>query len=107
MMLLIILMKIKPLKNILKNFVKQEHKYQILFLTIEIRKRCLTCAYPAHFFEASPVINIYLKGVNDNVGYNKISLEKHLKTLLITEEEENINCFLSFKEIIRLLLWMV
>jgi hypothetical protein len=70
------------------------------FLTIEIRKRCINCGVAAYFFEASPVINIYLKGENDNGAYNKISLEEHLKTLLITEEEENIteNCLICSSE---------
>ena len=85
-------------KEIIKIFqhIYIKNKSQIsdtFFSTIKIKKRCLNCnTQPEYYFEAYPLINIYLEeNLDDN--YNKISFESHLKTLLNKKEEEHINDF--------------
>ena len=60
------------------------------FSSIEIKKKCINCQVTSYFFEALPVINVFLKE-NENEDFNKLNLENHLKTVLMAEEEENIN----------------
>ena len=78
-------------KRFSEKFSKNKTKISNAFYSsIIIKKRCLKCqAEPMCFFEASPVINIYLvENKNDNL--NKLSLEEHFHNLLNVEEEQNI-----------------
>ena len=93
--------KKKTFEEYQKNF-----KLNITFIsnsfysTIEIKKRCLNCNdAPSYFFEASPIITIFLKANNDEI-LNKLTLEDHLKTLLIEEEKRIIieNCLICCSE---------
>ena len=84
-------------KKFSESFSKNKTKISNTFYSsIKITKRCLKCqAEPLYFFEASPVINIYLVE-NKNDRYNKLSLEEHFHNLLNVEEEQNIkeNCLI-------------
>ena len=72
-------------------FVKNKsHISESFFSTIKIKKRCLNCnTQPEYYFEACPVVNIYLEE-NQDKNYNKLSFEQHLKTLLNKDEERYI-----------------
>ena len=75
-------------------FIKNKSQISdIFFSTIKIKKRCLNCdTQPEYYFEAWPVINIYLEE-NHNGNFNKLSFEEHIKTLLIKEEETKTKDF--------------
>ena len=62
------------------------------FSTIKIKKRCLQCNHEGYqyFFEASPVVNIYLEENKENDDFNKLSFEEHFHFLLTAKKEENI-----------------
>jgi hypothetical protein len=61
------------------------------YSVIETKKRCSNCnadfAYYSYFFEATPVIDIYLEANEEN--YFKLSLEEHLNFLLTNKENQN------------------
>jgi hypothetical protein len=58
------------------------------FSSMKIKKRCLQCNVdPQYFFEASPVVNIYLEENKENDNFNKLSFEEHFHTLLTSKEE--------------------
>ena len=58
------------------------------FSSMKIKKRCLQCNVdPQYFFEASPVINIYLEENKENDNFNKLSFEEHFHKLLTSKEE--------------------
>ena len=92
----------KCLKKYQSIFLQQRTQISDYFYsTIEIKKRCVKCSHSAIFFEASPIVTIYLLGENNNNEmFNKFSLEEHLQYLLISKEEEKINenCFICCNE---------
>ena len=82
-------------KNFYENFMKNKTQItETFYSTIKIKKLCTECqSQPEYFFQASPIINIYLEeNLNDMV--NKINFEEHFKSLIINKEEQSIkeNC---------------
>lgn len=87
-----------------KNKTNTSNISQRFFAIILTKKNCSVCT-ETFYFEYTPVINIYLKAIN-NVNYNQFNylnefnLKEHLKTLLMPNESENIreNCFVCGEE---------
>jgi hypothetical protein len=80
----------------LNKFIKNLNQNPTIFTNrfysvIETKKRCSNCnadfAYYSYFFEATPVIDIYLEANEEN--YFKLSLEEHLNFLLTNKENQN------------------
>ena len=82
------------LKKFIKNNFSQHPTIfkNHFYSTIEAKKRCSNCsadfAYYSYFFEATPVIDIYLEANEEN-KYFKLSLEEHLNFLLTNKENQN------------------
>ena len=78
------------------NKFTQNFKQNITFISerfysaFKIKKRCINCNSDyEYYFEAYPVIDIYLEA-NDNNILNNLYFEQHLKSLLADRENENI-----------------
>ena len=80
----------------LNKFIKNLNQHPTIFTnkfysTIEIKKRCSNCdadfAYYSYFFEATPIIDIYLETNKEN-KYFKLSFEEHLNSLLTNKENQ-------------------
>ena len=80
------------IKKFQEKFMKNRTQISdTFFSTIKIKKRCQQCDLdPQYFFEASPVINIYLEENKENDNFNKLSFEEHFHSLLTAKEEQNI-----------------
>jgi hypothetical protein len=66
------------------------------FSTIKTQKYCQSCQQASYFFSPSPVINIYLETLQNDIGFNNLSLEENLYIYLINKENEIIkeNCLI-------------
>jgi hypothetical protein len=81
----------KSFKEFQNNFMQNRTTISdYCYSSIIIKKKCINCEATSYFFEALPVITVFLKE-NENEEFNKLNLENHLKTFLTAEEEENIN----------------
>jgi hypothetical protein len=66
------------------------------FSTIKMQKYCPICQQISYFFSPSPVINIYLETLQNDIGFNDINLELNLYAYLTNEDNKNIkeNCII-------------
>ena len=98
---------------ILKQFfnnIKENSKFisDKFYSIIEIKKRCTKCEVEPntyeYFYEASPIIDINLEAPTYYNESFRVSLEEHLKILLIDKESQNIkeSCILCGKEQIKI-----
>ena len=63
------------------------------FSTIKLQKNCKNCHYNSYFFRPSPVINIYIETMKNDLGINNLSLEENLYVYLTNEDNKCIKEF--------------
>ena len=78
---------------IAKNYTKISVSF---FSTIQMQKYCKVCQQISYCYSTSPVINIYIETLENDIGFNNLSLEENLYAYLTNKENENIkeNCII-------------
>jgi hypothetical protein len=73
------------------------------FSTIKMRKSCRGCQQISYFFSPTPVINIYIETLPNDIGFNNLSLEENLYAYLTNKENEQIkeNCLICEGETVK------